>query len=117
MLINEIVEILDAKVVCGENMLEQNIRVACGSDLMSDVLAFVDKENGVLLTGMLNQQVVRTADMLDMKCIVFVRGKEPEEDIVELAKSRGIALLSTRYRMFTACGMLYSAGLDGGCSE
>ncbi|MFV0399530.1 MAG: DRTGG domain-containing protein [Oscillospiraceae bacterium] len=114
MLLREVIGILDAEVIYGEDMLDVEIRTACGSDLMSDVLAFV-KDQGMLLTGLMNQQVVRTADMLDMRCIVFVRGKTPEEDLVELAKDRGIALLSTKCRMFTACGKLYEAGLGGGC--
>lgn len=113
MLIGEIAGLLDADVVWGED-LDIDILTACGSDMMSDVLAYV-KEQGMLLTGLLNTQAVRTADMLDMRCIVFVRGKRPNEDIVALAKLRNIALLSTPYRMFTACGLLYNAGLTGGC--
>lgn len=115
MRIGEIIDILKADVIWAEDM-DIDIHTACGSDMMSDVLAFV-KDQGMLLTGLLNPQAVRTADMLDMRCIVFVRGKAPGEDIVELAKARGIALLSTKYRMFTACGRLYSAGLPGGCNE
>lgn len=115
MRLGEIIEILQAEVIWAEDM-EIDIHTACGSDMMSDVLAFV-KDQGMLLTGLLNTQAVRTADMLDMRCIVFVRGKMPGEDIVALAKLRGIALLSTKYRMFTACGKLYSAGLPGGCGD
>lgn len=117
MLIKDIVRILEADVITGENMMDVDIRVACGSDLMSDVLAFVDKEQGMLLTGMVNMQVVRTADMLDMKCIAFVRGKKPDETIVKLAEERGIALITTNLRLFTACGMLYCQGLGGGCDS
>ena len=80
--------------------------------MMSDVLAFV-KSQGMMLTGLLNPQTVRTADMMDMRCICYVRGKRPGEDIVELAKKREIAILSTKFRMFTACGLLYQAGLTG----
>ena len=68
----------------------------------------------VLLTGLVNPQVVRTADMMDMVCVVFVRGKEPSAEMVELAEDRGIALLKTPLRMFTACGLLYESGLHGG---
>jgi hypothetical protein len=81
--------------------------------MMSDVLAFV-KDQAVLLTGLLNTQVVRTAEMMDMRCVVFVRGKVPSEEILNLAKTSGIALLSTKERMYVACGRLYSAGLRGG---
>ena len=82
--------------------------------MMSDVLAYV-KDQSVLLTGLVNPQVVRTAEMMDMPCVVFVRGKKPDETIVALAKDRGIVLMSTPHRMFTACGLLYQNGLKGGC--
>jgi len=116
MFLNEVIEILKASVICGDNLSEIEIKTACGSDMMSDALAFV-KDHSMLLTGLLNPQAVRTADMLDMRCIVFVRGKKPNNNIVELANERGIILLSTEYRMFTACGRLYAAGLGGGCDE
>ena len=106
-------DILDAKVLWGEEYLDQEIESACGSDFMSDVLAFV-KNQARLLTGLVNPQVVRTADMMDMVCIVFVRGKEPGTDMVELAQERGIVLMKTPLRMFTACGLLYDNGLRGG---
>lgn len=112
MLIREIRDILEAKVLCGEDLLDTEVKSACGSDLMSDVLAFV-KEQSVLLTGLMNPQVVRTADMMDMRCIVFVRGKEPEQAVVDLASERDIVIMTTQQRMFVACGKLYSAGLIG----
>lgn len=112
MQLKQVIDILQAEEVWVEKP-ETEILTACGSDMMSDVLAFV-KEQGMLLTGLLNPQTVRTADMLDMRCICFVRGKLPGEDMIALAKTRGIALISTRYRMFTACGRLYKAGLSGG---
>ena len=114
MVIGDIIELLDCEIICGEDKLETEIHTACGSDMMSDVLAYV-KDQSVLLTGLVNPQVVRTADMMDMRCIVFVRGKRPDDAIIELAEERGIALLSTKFRMFTACGKLYHAGLRGGC--
>ena len=85
MTIADIVRILQADLVCGADHLETEVHNACGSDMMSDVLAFV-KDQSVLLTGLVNPQVVRTADMMDMVCIVFVRGKQPDDSIVELAK-------------------------------
>ncbi len=112
MKLGEIVDILKARVICGGDA-DFEIKTACGSDMMSDVLAYV-KDQGMLLTGLLNPQCVRTAEMLDMKCIVFVRGKTPGNDVIELAKERGITLLATDFRMFTACGKLYSDGLRGG---
>ncbi len=113
MKISEIKNILDAELICGEEFLENEVRTACGSDMMSDVLAYV-KEQAVLLSGLVNPQVVRTAEMMDMKCIVFVRGKRPDIDMIELAEERDIVLLGTRLEMFTACGLLYKNGLKGG---
>jgi predicted transcriptional regulator len=113
MKIREIVAVLEASVVTGENLLEVEVNSACGSDMMSDVLAFV-KDQAILLTGLVNPQVVRTAEMMDMKCIVFVRGKLPDEKMTALARESGIVLLSTSYLLFTACGLLYSHGLKEG---
>lgn len=116
MTVNDIKSIIDADVICGEEYLDKEVHTACGSDMMSDVLAFV-KDQSVLLTGLCNPQVVRTAEMMDIVCIVFVRGKIPDEGMVELANERGIPLLSTNLRMFTACGLLYEKGLSGGASH
>lgn len=113
MKIKEIVELLDAEVLCGDDLLEGEVRSAFGCDMMSDVLAFV-KEQAVLVTGLCNPQVVRTAEMMDMRCIVFVRGKIPPESVIELARESGIAVLSTKDIMFVTCGKLYSKGLLGG---
>ena len=113
MKISKIKELLDAKVLCGEDKLGSHVYSACGSDMMSDVLAFV-KEQAVLLTGLINLQVVRTAEMMDMKCIVFVRGKNPPEEVIELADESGIVVLQTEERMYVACGKLYENGLRGG---
>ncbi len=113
MTIKDVRDILEARVLVGENNLEDMIRSACGSDMMSDVLAF-SKDHSVLLTGLCNPQVIRTAEMLDIACIVFVRGKKPDESILKMAEERGLVILSTDHRMFSACGMLYQAGLRGG---
>jgi predicted transcriptional regulator len=113
MKVSEIKAILSADFICGEDQMDTEVHTACGSDMMSDVLAFV-KDQSVLLTGLVNPQVVRTAEMMDMRCIVFVRGKVPDESVIELAKDRGIVLMKTPHRMFTACGLLYEHGLRGG---
>ncbi len=113
MKISKIKELLCAEVVCGEEMLEEDVHSACGCDMMSDVLAYV-KDQAVLLTGLCNLQVVRTAVMMDMKCIVFVRSKRPTDDIIELAKDSGIAVLTSAERMYSACGILYTNGLQSG---
>ena len=80
--------------------------------MMSDVLAFV-KDQAVPLTGLNNPQVVRTAEMMDMRCIVFVRGKVPDDNILNLAKERNIVIMSTDLPLYIACGVLYSSGLTG----
>ena len=112
MKISTIKELLDAEVVCGEDSLDREVYSACGSDMMSDVLAYV-KDQAVLLTGLVNAQVVRTAEMMDMVCIVFVRSKCPTEEMVELARESNLVLLKTKKRMYEACGKLYAGGLCG----
>ena len=115
MKVSDIVQILNAQILA-EGDLNAEVRTACGSDMMSDVLAFV-KDQAVLLTGLMNPQVVRTAEMMDMRCIIFVRGKEADPTVIALAKQKNITVLQTHYRMFTACGLLYSKGLRGGCEN
>ena len=112
MKISTIKELLKADVICGEDLLETDVNSACGSDMMSDVLAYV-KDQAVLLTGLVNSQVIRTAEMMDMKCIVFARSKMPTAEMVELASECGIVILATKKRMYEACGLLYSNGLVG----
>ncbi len=113
MTVEDVRQILQAELICGEDQLQTEVHNACGSDMMSDVLAFV-KDQSVLLTGLVNPQVIRTAEMMDMVCIVFVRGKDPSPEMVELAQERRMVLMKTPLRMFTACGLLYSQGLNGG---
>ncbi len=111
MTVQEVARILNAQVLV-EGDMDTEIKTACGSDMMSDVLAFV-KDQALLLTGLCNPQVIRTAEMMDMRCVVFVRGKEVDPAILQLARSRDIMVLKTEYRMFTACGLLFSGGLRG----
>lgn len=113
MKLSQIAEILNADVICGEGLRDKEVVSACASDMMSDVLAFV-KDHAVLITGLCNPQVIRTAEMMDISCIVYVRGKRPDEMSVELAKSKNIVLLASKFRMYQACGRLYSEGLQGG---
>ncbi len=110
MKLEQVKEVLGAAVVLGENHLDREVLSACGCDLMSDVLAFV-KNQGMLLTGLVNAQVVRTAEMMDMKAIVFVRGKEPNEEILSLAADADMVVMTTDDPLYVACGKLYSAGL------
>lgn len=117
MKVTEAISLLNAQVHCCEELIETTeIKSACGSDMMSDVLSFV-KDQSVMLTGLINTQVIRTAEMMDVVCIIFVRGKSPDDDMINLAKERNIILLSTPHRMFTSCGILYSNGLEGGASH
>ncbi len=116
MKIEEIVRVLDAAILTANADLAREVHHACGSDMMSDVLAFV-KDQAVLVTGLTNPQVVRTASMMDMVCIVFVRGKKPADAILSLAQDMGITVLATEHTMFTACGLLYEKGLRGGREE
>lgn len=110
MTIREIAKLLDAQWVCCEDMADQEILFAFASDMMSDVLAFVEQET-ILLTGLINSQAVRTAEMLDIPCLVFVRGKKPQEEAVRRAKAIGLCALITKCSMYEACGRLYAAGL------
>ena len=112
MTIRDMIPLLNAKVLCGEDDLDQEVRSACGSDLMSDVLAFV-KEKAVLITGLTNVHVMRTAEMLDIHCVVFARGKIPPDEVLEEAAEIGIVVLSTEYTTYTTCGLMYEAGVRG----
>ena len=112
MTIREVMEIVDGKVLTGAERLDTPVDTACGSDLMSDVLAFV-KEKTVLITGLINPHVLRTAEMLDITCIVFSRGKLPSEEMLEMADEIGITVISSPLTTYTACGELYVHGLPG----
>jgi len=111
MKISTIKELLDAEVICNDDRLGDHVYSACGSDMMSDVLAYV-KNQAVLLTGLVNSQVIRTAEMMDMVCIVFVRSKRPTPEMIQLAQESGIVIMATKMRMYEACGKLYSSGLN-----
>jgi len=112
MKITEVARLLSASFYCGEEYQEKEVKSGCGADMMSDVLAFA-KDHSVLLTGLLNPQVVRTAEMMDIICIVLVRGKQPTDTMIELACERSLPLLVTQHTMFDACGILYRAGIPG----
>jgi len=112
MKISMIRDLLEAEVLCCEDSLDNDVYSACGSDMMSDVLAYV-KDQAVLLTGLVNPQVIRTAEMMDMKCIVFVRSKKPTETMISMAEDDGIVMMTSDKRMYDACGTLYINGLIG----
>lgn len=110
MTIRDIAGILDAKWLCCEEEADRVVRHAFASDMMSDVLAHVT-EDTMLLTGLINSQSVRTAEMLDVPCLVFVRGKLPHKDALQRAELIGLPVLQTSCSMFEACGRLYAAGM------
>lgn len=112
MKIEDIAKLLDATVFCCEEEIGSEVHSACGSDMMSDVLAYV-KDQAVLVTGLNNPQVIRTADMMDMVCVVYVRGKRPDALSLELARESNICVLTTKTPMFACCGILYENGLRG----
>ncbi len=108
----EVKELLRADSYTECDLSNCEVKAACGADLLSDVLAFT-KEQVLLLTGLVHPQVIRTAEMLDLAGIVFVRGKVPSPEMIELAEKKEIPILSTSYPMFKSCGLLYASGVDG----
>ncbi len=115
MKLRQLKNVLRAKVLCGGDHLDREVEMVCGSDLMSDVLAFI-KADSLLLTGLTNPQVLRTAEMAEVSAVCFVRGKQPEEETVRLADARKMPLLTTDLSMFESCGRLYREGLHS-CDE
>ncbi len=113
MKISELIKIVNATVYASDDLVDGEIMGAFASDMMSDVLAFA-KDQDVLVSGLCNPQTIRTAVMLDMKCILLVRGKIPTPDMITLARANDIVLLSTMYKMYSTCGMLYEKGLGTG---
>jgi len=111
--IADAVKILDGQFFWGEDKADIEVVSACGADLMSDVMAFV-KDKVLLLTGLVNPQVIRTAELLDINCVIFVRGKVPSREIIELAEKSEVILAGTKLSMFIASGKLYEAGLREG---
>ena len=113
MTVVEAVKILDGQFFCGQEKADLEVSSACGADLMSDVMAFV-KDKVILLTGLVNPQVIRTAELLDIRCIIFVRGKIPNREMIEMAEESDIILAGSKSPMFISCGKLYEAGLKTG---
>jgi predicted transcriptional regulator len=107
-----VLTLLQAEVLSRQVSHDYTFARGAAADLMSDVLAYAPTSS-VLLTGLINPQVVRTAEMAGILAIVIVRGKRPPAETIRLAEEVGIPLLSTRYTMYEACGLLYRAGLEG----
>ena len=116
MTLHQAAEILNATFVCHEDIASKEVKTACGSDMMSDVMAFYH-DGGILLTGLMNVQVIRTAILMDIDAVCFVRGKEPNEEMIDLAKDNNIVVFKTTLPMFPACGKLYAAGIKGSGQE
>jgi predicted transcriptional regulator len=110
--LSEVKDILDAEVIVGEECLDLEVKTAFGADLMSDVLAYA-KAGSMLLTGLTNTQVVRTANVLDIAAIILVRGKKPSQETVSLAQELKIPILTTKYILFETAGRLYLKGIVG----
>ena len=113
MTVAEAIKILDGQFFWGEEKADMEVASACGADLMSDVMAFV-KDRVMLFTGLVNPQVIRTAELLDIHCVVFVRGKVPSREMIELAEQSDVILAGTKLSMFLSCGKIYEAGLKSG---
>ncbi len=112
MKINEIAKILNAEIITDFSDKNTDIKYGFASDLMSDVLSLI-KDDSLLITGLNNAQVIRTAEMLDMSTVLFVRGKKPCQDIIDLAKQNSMTILTTEYTMFKTCGLLAINGMKG----
>ena len=115
MTLRDIVKILDAKVLVGEDRLDTSVKTAFSADLMSDVLAFA-RSGSLIITGLTTLQVVRTASILDAVGLVIVRGKIPSLETLTLAQELDIPIISTRYILFETSGRLYANGIVG-CVE
>ncbi len=110
MKVREIAEILDARLVCGQDSLDYDIEVAFASDLMSDVLT-LKNDHVLLITGLNNVQTIRTAEMSDIHCIIFARNKKASPEMIALARDNDMVVMECRYSVFKTCGLLYGAGV------
>lgn len=106
----DVVDKLNAKVICGEEELEQDIHFGFASDLMSDVLT-IDTDDLLLVTGLNNLQTIRTSEMSDISYILFVRDKKVSPEMKELACENEMTLIECSYSMFKTCSILNEMGL------
>jgi len=109
--LREAVAVLEADIVLDHGDMDMEITSVCSSDLMSDLLHFSSKPKSLLVTGLNNTQVIRTAEIADIRAIAFVLGKRPEKETIEMARQKNIPLIVTQLSRFTACGRLYTSGL------
>ncbi|MCK9202838.1 MAG: DRTGG domain-containing protein [Bacteroidales bacterium] len=110
MKVQEVVKLINGTVMTGNKNPEVTVDVAFASDLMSDVLT-IKAENLLLLTGLVNIQAIRTAEMSDISCIVFARNKNVTEEMIRLAEENGITVIESPYSLFRISGILFIAGM------
>lgn len=111
MKLSDVVRIVDGTVLCGHDNLDCEVRLGFASDLMSDVLTLL-ADDILLITGLSNNQAIRTAEMSDIMHILFVRNKRPTKTMLDLAGEHGITVITTPYSMFRSSGLLFSNGLE-----
>lgn len=111
MQISEICNLLSAKIICGKEHISANIERGYSSDLMSDVLT-LDTDQLLLITGMCNLQTIRTAEMADIRFIVFVRNKKANDEMLALARENNLCIMESPFTLFKASGILYQAGVN-----
>lgn len=114
MKVDEVAKLIDGIILSGKNILDKiDVKTAFAADLMSDVLAYVESDNNdvILITGITNPQIVRTAEMLDIPVIIVARGKTVPKETIKLADEKGIIIISTKNIVFTTSGILYTNGI------
>jgi len=111
MTLTDVVEIVQGTVLCGEEYLDREVKLGFASDLMSDVLTLL-ADDILLITGLSNNQAIRTAEMSDISQILFVRNKKPTKTMIDLAREQNITIIVTPYSLFKSSGLLYQKGLQ-----
>ena len=112
MTLKEVKDILNAEVLCGEHLLDQEVITAFACDLISEMLSLASS-NTLIITSLINPHVIHTAEVMDAVGVIFVGGKKPSEDIINNLNRGNIPLLSTPFLIFNACGLLFSNGIEG----
>ncbi|MBF7097834.1 DRTGG domain-containing protein [Alkalibacter mobilis] len=110
MKLSQIKEIIEAEVLCGEDKLDREVSKACGCDLMSEVLRLVE-EDMILMTGLTNIHVLKTAEMANIQYLIFVWDKIPDERFIEEADELDMVVMKTPLSLYECCGRLYKEGL------
>ena len=111
--LSELADMLDCRNHTHKSLLKREIMYCYATDMMSDVLKSC-KIGALLITGLVNQQVIHVAEIMDLKGIIFVSGKEPSADMIEKANDNNLPLMTTKKQLFETCGILHVVGLRGG---